>query len=257
VDEKTLEAVDLNYCQSVGAVLANSWTGEVRETRTLYLASCGLPASQFNVAFPKLPIDDEETGEAIESAEGYFRRRKLPFRISIRKDLGEECAGRLLGSGYREVNATPGMVLSPICAPTSPHPDLDVHRVHSTEELEHFQATALVGLGLPVQAGPLFLTRRFFGLPNVELYVGYVEGRPACTSALVASGGVAGIYWVATLEGFRRRGLGDAITWEAVRGGMRAGCRLASLQASEMGRGVYERMGFARVVEYSNFEAPG
>jgi ribosomal protein S18 acetylase RimI-like enzyme len=256
MDEKTLHALDLNFYQSVGAVLANSGTGEVREARALYLTSCGFPASQFNVAFLKLPVAAEEASEAIESAEAYFRSRKFPFRVSIRKGFEGEFARRLLESGYREVKATPGMVLSPIREPARPHPDLEVRRVCSSEELEHFQSTAIVGFGLPVQAGPIFLTRNFLELPNVELYVGYLGARPACTSALVVTGDVAGIYWVATLERFRGRGLGEAITWEAVRGGMRRGCELASLQASEMGRGVYARMGFELVMEYLNFESP-
>ena len=255
--DKALHAIDLNFYQSLGAVLANSETGEVRETQALYLTSCGFPASEFNVAFLKLPIAATGAGEAIESAEAYFRSRKFPFRVSLRKGFEAECAGRLLGSGYRELKTTPGMVLSPIREPTSPHPELEVRRVHSSEELQHFQATASVGFGLPVQAGPIFLTRHFFELPNVELYVGYVDGRPVCSSALVATGDVAGIYWVATLERFRGQGLGQAITWEAVRGGVRMGCELASLQASELGRGVYARMGFELVVEYLNFEAPG
>jgi ribosomal protein S18 acetylase RimI-like enzyme len=256
MNEKTLHALDLNFYQSVGAVLGNSGTGEVRETRALYLTSCGFPATEFNVAFLKHPVAAEEVGEAIEAAEAYFRSRKFPFRVSIRKGLEAECARRLLESGYREVKATPGMVLSPIREPARPHPDLEARRVRSSEELEHFQSTAIVGFGLPVQAGPIFLTRRFLELANVELYVGYLAGRPACTSALVATGDVAGIYWVATLERFRRRGLGEAITWEAVRGGMRMDCALASLQASELGRGVYARMGFELVMEYLNFESP-
>jgi hypothetical protein len=188
MDEKTLHALDLNFYHAVGAMLGNSGTGEVRETQVLYLTCCGFPASEFNVAFLKLPVVAEEASEAIESAEAYFRSRKFPFRVSIRKGFEVACAPRLLESGYRELKATPGMVLSPIRAPAPPHPDLEVRRVCSPEELEHFQSTAIVGFGLPVQAGPIFLTRQFFELPNVELYVGYLDGRPACTSALVASG---------------------------------------------------------------------
>ncbi|MDB4433499.1 GNAT family N-acetyltransferase, partial [bacterium] len=250
MDEKILHAVDLNFYHLLGAILANSQTGEVRETRALYLTSCGHPASQFNCAFLKLPIAAADADTAIESAERYFRSRKLPFRVSIRKGFEAECAGRLLGAGYREVKATPGMMLSPIRDPSRPHRDLEVRRVRSSEELKHFQETAVTGFGLPAEAGPIFLTRHFFELPNVRLYVGYLEGRPVCTSSLVATGEVAGIYWVATLEGFRRWGLGEAMTWEAVKGGVEMGCELASLQASEMGRGLYVRMGFDLAVEY-------
>ena len=60
---------------------------------------------------------------------------------------------------------------------------------------------------------------------------------------------------MATLEARRGRGLGEAITWEAVKAGIAAGCELASLQASALGRPVYERMGFETPLHYVHFEA--
>jgi predicted acetyltransferase len=58
---------------------------------------------------------------------------------------------------------------------------------------------------------------------------------------------------VATRAKFRRRGVGEALTWHAVREGVAAGCRSATLQASEMGRPIYERMGFRLVAPYKTF----
>ena len=90
----------------------------------------------------------------------------------------------------------------------------------------------------------------------MRFYVGTLDKEPVATSLVIADGAVAGIYWVATREGWRRRGLGEALTWAAVRGGAERGCTVASLQASELGRPVYERMGFRLVVEYAHFLAP-
>jgi GNAT superfamily N-acetyltransferase len=69
---------------------------------------------------------------------------------------------------------------------------------------------------------------------------------------LAATGSVGGIHWVATLEGRRGRGHGEALTWAAVAGGREAGCRVASLQASKLDRPVYARMGFAHVLDYEH-----
>jgi GNAT superfamily N-acetyltransferase len=84
------------------------------------------------------------------------------------------------------------------------------------------------------------------------MYAGAVGGEVVGTSVLVTTGTVAGIYWVGTLEAHRRRGYGEALTWAAVAAGQRAGCTVASLQASAMGRPVYERMGFAQVLAYEH-----
>jgi len=70
------------------------------------------------------------------------------------------------------------------------------------------------------------------------------------------SHGVAGVYNVATLAAYRRRGLGEGMTAHAAQEGARAGCRMASLQSSEMGLPVYTRMGFRTVAGYRTFVRP-
>jgi GNAT superfamily N-acetyltransferase len=81
-------------------------------------------------------------------------------------------------------------------------------------------------------------------------------GALVATSLVVATGAVAGIYWVATQEEHRGRGFGAAITWAAVAGGRALGCRVASLQASKAGQPVYARMGFAHVLDYEWLHPP-
>lgn len=66
-------------------------------------------------------------------------------------------------------------------------------------------------------------------------------------------GEIAGVTFVGTRDAYRKRGLGEAITWHAVREGAKAGCTVAALQASEMGRPIYERMGFRTVAGYRTF----
>jgi hypothetical protein len=49
-------------------------------------------------------------------------------------------------------------------------------------------------------------------------------------------------------------GDGLAMTWTAAWEGFRAGAGLAALQASEMGRGVYERLGFLGCGEFAEYQ---
>ena len=58
-------------------------------------------------------------------------------------------------------------------------------------------------------------------------------------------GGVAGIYNVTTASDVRRRGFGAALTATAIAEGRERGFEVAVLGSSELGYGVYERMGFA------------
>ena len=51
-------------------------------------------------------------------------------------------------------------------------------------------------------------------------------------------------------ERSRRHGDAEAVTWAAIREGFRRGAAFANLQASPMGRPIYERMGFITPTEY-------
>jgi hypothetical protein len=255
LDDETLDVVDLNYCQSNGAFFGTSRPGEVVENHDLYITCCGVPTAEFNTAFLKGPIRDLDA--CIRRAREYFGDRKFPYRITVRDGLVEDCADGLRAAGYREVERMPGMLMRPIRDGSKPHPQLRIRRVETREDLAHFQGTAFAGFGLPAAAGPRFLTEQLWARPNVRFYLGTVGGEPACTSALVTTESVAGIYWVATLPVFRGSGLGEAVTWEAMKGGVDAGCDVASLQASAMGQPVYQRMGFETPLHYVHFETDG
>jgi GNAT superfamily N-acetyltransferase len=81
-------------------------------------------------------------------------------------------------------------------------------------------------------------------------YTGLVDGKAVAVSSLVMAGGLAGVYAVATLPEARRRGIGTAMTLHAIAEGRRRGATMAVLQASSMGRPIYERIGFPLAYEY-------
>ena len=77
--------------------------------------------------------------------------------------------------------------------------------------------------------------------------------RGVCVAAaVVAAGGgdcvliddFVTVFNVATDERFRGRGLGTALTLQAVAGARDRGCTAATLQSSAMGHHLYERIGF-------------
>jgi ribosomal protein S18 acetylase RimI-like enzyme len=95
----------------------------------------------------------------------------------------------------------------------------------------------------------------FAGDSAVRLVVASLDGNPVSAAAAIGFGRTLGVYAVGTVESARRRGIGRAVTWAAIVAGRSAwGSTLAVLQSSEMGRPLYESMGFVQVgalVEYA------
>ena len=251
MEERLRHLSDWNYETSMTWQFGTSETGEVVNRRDALIVSCGLPVDEHNWTFPRGPLRDVDA--MVEYAVSYFEARRLGHCFQVRDGLEKELAPRLDAAGFRIGESTPVMVMAPIREQPGSLPELEIRRVATVQDLGRFRETAFDGFGLPVPAAKLFLTEDMFALPTVRFYLGCMDGEPACSVALVATGEVAGIYWVATREGFRGRGFGTAMTWAAIRGGLELGCRIASLQASKSGRPLYEAMGFAHTGSYRRF----
>ena len=250
----SLAALDANYLDANRVFVASSDTGEYLERRDVAIACCGLPVQTLNWGFLKPPHDD--LGATAAAVQSYFTARKLPFQLTFRDAEGAPARGLEAAGWRRRVDPTPGMVLPLPASVPEPPAGLTIAEVPTSEQLVAFREAAFRGFGYPVAAAHIFLNDRLLGLPGVHLYAGRVDGVVVATSVLVATSGVGGIYWVATLEEQRGRGYGEALTWAAVSGGHAAGCRVASLQASKLGRPVYARMGFAHVLDYEHLLPP-
>lgn len=92
--------------------------------------------------------------------------------------------------------------------------------------------------------------------PDSRRFVGWLDGRPVATSRLSMAGGAAGLYTVLTMPEARGRGIGRQMTLRAMLAGRDSGMRIGVLQATEMGKRIYDKLGFEELFRYRMMVRP-
>jgi hypothetical protein len=132
-----------------------------------------------------------------------------------------------------------------------PAPPAELEIVEAEDETAVLEAEGLIDEVFEVGAAPGSTLRRDCLGDDFRVWVGRVDGRPVTTATAYIADGFVGIYAVATAGDVRRRGYAEAVTWAAT---LSRPDLPATLQASEMGQPVYERMGYRTVAEFTVWE---
>jgi hypothetical protein len=122
--------------------------------------------------------------------------------------------------------------------------ELRIQEVRDRAGLDAWERVAIEGFPLEdlLDASPGELVDpRWLEEPRAKQWVGWVDERPVCASAVWIDHGINNVSLVATLPDARRRGYGEAVTWRAA---LADPSLPAMLFSSDDGRPVYDRMGF-------------
>jgi ribosomal protein S18 acetylase RimI-like enzyme len=131
--------------------------------------------------------------------------------------------------------------------------ELEVSRVSSEEELLEFERASLEGFEMMLDVAPLSLhAPPILNDPHMGVFIGRFQQRVVAVSMAYVSAGVLGIYGVATLPGYRRRGFGEVMTCTAIDF---APDLPAVLQPSQLGARLYRRLGFRSIGRFFRWSA--
>jgi ribosomal protein S18 acetylase RimI-like enzyme len=271
----TFEVVAENLRESFRVIAGSRKAGEVRELPGVSIASAGVEFQMFNAAFLSGPVETEaELERRILLPSMQFNTRGLEWSYWVCEDWLSAKAQRRSRQvferhGLRHTVELPGMVAEKVNPPTRWLPEIEVRRVGDAATGADFRAIGAVCFHVPiVWFNEVFdhdsVWERFAG------YVGYVDGVPVATTATVISGGendagsdagrrptplsgeIVGVYNVATVPDFRRRGYGEAVMRHALAEAERERpSRPVVLQSTEAGLRLYERMGFRTVARFN------
>jgi hypothetical protein len=187
------------------------------------------------------------------------------FLVRLRDGVDDRFIPTLLRSGLLdagEAATTPGMVAFPIdrdviadaIAPTR-LPGFEIRQVTDASGIDDHRRVVTEGFGSPPAVAMGSTCTGLLDHPDCTVYVGYSGDAPVASGLGWRTGRTIGVYAIATVPVARRNGYGAAMTARVVTDGLAAGCDVAVLQASHLGRPIYERLGFRVDVRYRAYGA--
>ncbi|HTP88984.1 MAG TPA: GNAT family N-acetyltransferase [Bryobacteraceae bacterium] len=235
--------------------------GMVRRLAAVTLVSSGIDYSVFNAAVLGSPVRGRMDGLGMEmkEAEEFYARRGLPWSFWACEDLIEEnlrvrLRDALEAMNLRHLTTAPGLFLERLRPPTRKLPEIVLKPVGDPETRSAFAHITSMAFDIP-----LAICRAVYAEDRAwhGSYVGWLgyQGRtPVSTTALVVTGGLIGVYSVATLPAFQRRGYAEAVMREAIgRTTAETGIEPTGLQSTSAGMPLYRQMGYQQVTRFQVF----
>ncbi|MGO8989457.1 MAG: GNAT family N-acetyltransferase [bacterium] len=258
--DELLQLADLNLAESHREISRWNPNTDMAEQGDI-LFVCGantFPAVNFAMRVGRRQKLSPE--KLISQAKEFFGKRKRSFTIIVRthidKDLLDQCKELKL----YQISNLPGMFVEGMLE-DRPLPDGATLR-HVTNEVmvndfAEVVALSYTALGLPEKVGrSVFSDPSAFLVPHLYGVVAYRDNKPASCALALMSHGIAGIYYVGTIEAARGIGLAEHCTRTVGNAAFKLGARCVILQASLYGEPVYKRMGYKEFTRYPWFVCP-
>ena len=210
----------------------------------------GFPHPLGNVVIARAQ-EREAFREMLAELELISQKKGFPIALLLCPDVTTDAdAGLVEDRQWALLDKMPGMWMDiPEDFCTGPlAPGVAVKHADEEEELPVVTQLLAEGYPIPFEVSDFFM--RGIHLQgeadggNLANFIATVDGEPAACSSVCVNDGVAGVYCVATLEKFRGRGLGTAVTRAAVEHGCKQGAQFSLLHATEMGEPIYRKIGF-------------
>lgn len=242
--------VNGNWVRAFETLAAYQTAGATQSFGGVTAVSTGVPVPLFNPVFVFEPPARDELAAAVS----WMADREPPFQMTV-ADTALDAVAPLASDLRleRDEDPMPGMVLSPLDEIPDQEAPAEIDEVVDADEMEAFATVTAAAFELPMDIARQLSPPELVSDDELQVFLGRVDGHPVACGLLVRTGDVAGVYNVGVIDEYRRRGIGEAITWAVLRAGRDAGCTTGVLQSSSMGYSVYERMGFETVVDYHRF----
>lgn len=240
----------------IAAGMVAAWRDRVRhlaghaihEFDGVVVCLSNLPDDDQNVAL--IEREPADVRSSLAGALGMFEAHGRSPGFDLARGRHPDVEDALRGMGLDVVATRPAMAM-PVDRIEALHvPDrVEIVRANDAEILEGLVDVEVASFGTDRTIAERLLSPAQLSFPSVRLYAAVADRRAVAQAYTHTVAGAVGIFGVATLPEFRRRGIGTAITAFAI-DDVRERADLAWLQATESGRPLYEGMGFRQVADW-------
>ncbi len=225
----------------------------------------GLPGPMFNgVLYAR--FGPHELESRIDAVIDYFQQREVPFSWWVGPtSTPDTLCEVLISRGMTQAPFdTPGMAIDlrvlneQLLEKATRRSKTVVQRVQTKTELKEWVGIAGKVFGLTPKTVEAFyemhsphIGHRAKG--DVVDYIAFIEGEPVGVSYLAYSAGVVGLYSVGTLNDYRGKGIGTAVSLAPLLEAKQQGYEIGTLQAAQMAINLYIRMGFKTCCQFKTY----
>ena len=254
--------MDADVTERIGLGMVEAWRDRVShiDGHALYgwdgllVALSNLPDDELNVTL--VEREPEDPLGALSRAEWWFRShgRRLGLELERGRHPAVEQAARMLGLFPAVTRRAMAAVVAEL-APPAPPDGIELRRVRTPEDL-----SAMVELEVQVFGTERRVAERLLGpgalaRTRTRMSIATLDGGPVAMAYVHVHAGAVGVFGVGTVERFRRRGIGTAVTAFAI-AEVAEVADLVWLQPTTLGRGVYQAMGFRPVAQWQVWLLP-
>ena len=258
--EELLQLADLNLAESHREISRWNPNTDMAEQGDL-LFVCGansFPAVNFVIRVGRRPKSPPE--KLISQAKEFFGKRKRSFTIIVRTHVDRDLLDQCEEFKLYQISNLPGMFIEGMLEDKPLPSGITLQRVKNEAMVNDFAevvAASYTTLGMPENVGrSMFSDPDGFLVPHLYAVVAYQDHKPASCALALMSHGIAGIYYVGTVEAARGMGLAEHCARAVGNAAVKLGARCVILQASIFGEPIYKRMGYKEFTRYPWFVCP-
>jgi ribosomal protein S18 acetylase RimI-like enzyme len=238
--------------ERMAAVLPKAWSararscgGVVHDVDGLLVCLTGVPAEPFNPTLVVHTPDDVDA--ALAAAADHCADVGLALGIDLEPSLHGAIRDAARRAGFSLVETRPGMALhlGELRSPPDP-PGIVIRRVRDASTLAKVGEADAAAFDVKPELMEAFLPAAVLDDPAERVFAALDGDDVVGAGESVMFDGVLGVFGISTVPPFRRKGIAAALTSRLIEDRSDE-VDLVMLQSSQLGSGVYERLGFRTI----------